>query len=132
MSASRINRVEFFEAESPLSRPIADATHAIPAINFVVARVTLADGTTGEGYLLAFHFNPAAIRGALADVRALAIGRDGEDTRGFDQTCDREFEYFGAVGLLRWARGLVNIALWDARGRRAGKPVWQQIGRAHV
>lgn len=128
MSPSRIVAVDFFEATSPLSRPIADATHAIPAIHFIIARVTLADGTMGEGYLLAFHFNPTAIRGALADVRALAVGHDGEDTRGFDQKCDREFEYFGAVGLLRWARGIVNLAMWDARGRRAGQPVGQLLG----
>jgi len=128
MSQTRITQVDFFEAESPLSRPIADATHSIPAINFVIARITLADGTTGEGYLLAFHFNPGAIRGALADVRALALGREVADTRGFDALCDKEFEYFGAVGLLRWARGVVNLAMWDARGRRAGLPVWRLIG----
>ena len=127
MSRSRITSVDFFEAQSPLSRPIADATHQIPAINFIIARVTLADGTTGEGYLLAFHFNAGAIRGALADVRALTIGREVSDTRGFDATCDKEFEYFGAVGLLRWARGIVNIAMWDARGRQLGQPVWRLI-----
>ncbi len=128
MSPSRITAVDFFDAISPLSRPIADATHSIPAINFITARVTLADGTTGEGYLLAFHFNPVAIRGALADVRALAVGHEVTDTRGFDQKCDQEFEYFGEVGLLRWARGVVNIAMWDARGRQLGQPIWRLIG----
>lgn len=128
MSGSNIKTVEFFTAESPLARPIADATHQIPAIKFVVTRLTLVDRTVGEGYLLAFHFNPQAIRGALADVRSVAIGRGVTDTRGFDEACDREFEYFGAVGLLRWARGLVNIAMWDAKGKRAGKSVRAMIG----
>lgn len=128
MSKSPIKTLEFFTAESPLSQPIADATHSIPAINFIVARLTLADGTTGEGYLLAFHFNPAAIRGALADVRALALGHDVNDTRGFDNLCDREFEYFGAVGLLRWARGVVNLAMWDAKAKCVGKSVRALLG----
>ncbi len=128
MSGSRIKAVDFFAAESPLSQPIADATHSIPSINFIVTRLTLEDGTEGEGYLLAFHFSPEAIKGALADVRAIAIGRDVADTRGFDDTCDQEFEYFGAVGLLRWARGLVNIAMWDAKGKQAGKSVRAMIG----
>ena len=78
--------------------------------------------------MLAFHFNPEAIKGALADVRHIAIGREVDDTRGFDETCDKEFEYFGAVGLLRWARGLVNIAMWDAKGKRARKSVRAMIG----
>jgi L-alanine-DL-glutamate epimerase-like enolase superfamily enzyme len=128
MCSAKIKSVDFFEAQSPLSQPIADATHSIPAINFIIARVTLADGTTGEGYLLAFHFSPGAIRGALADVRVLAIGREVQDTRGFDEACDKEFEYFGATGLLRWARGIVNVAMWDARGRQLGQPVWRLIG----
>jgi len=123
-----ITALNFYEAESPLSQPIADATHQIPAIRFLVARLTLADGTVGEGYLLAFHFSPAAIRGALADVRALALGREVTATREFDRACDQAFEYFGDTGLQRWARGLVNIAMWDARGRQAGKPVWQLLG----
>lgn len=128
MSRTQITSVDFFEAQSPLSAPIADATHQIPAIKFIIARITLADGTTGEGYLLAFHFSPAAIRGALADVRALALGRDVWETKAFNSACDAAFEYFGATGLLRWARGVVNLAMWDAWGRHLGRPVWQLLG----
>jgi hypothetical protein len=47
--APRIASLAFFEAESPLSRPIADATHTIPAIRFIVVRLTLDNGTVGEG-----------------------------------------------------------------------------------
>ena len=90
MSSSTIKAVDFFSAESPLSQPIADATHQIPSINFVVARLTLEDGTVGEGYLLAFHFNPEAIKGALADVQMIALGREVPDTRGFDEVLKRK------------------------------------------
>ena len=128
MSKSLISALEFYEAESPLSRPIADATHQIPAIRFIVARLTLADGTVGEGYLLAFHFSPAAIRGALADVRALALEHHVTATRLFDRACDAAFEYFGDTGLQRWVRGIVNLAMWDAQGRQLGRPVWELLG----
>ncbi len=123
-----ITALDYFTAESPQSRPIADATHQIPVIRFIVARLTLADGTFGESYMLAFHFSPAAIRGALADVRLLALGRSVTATREFDGACDRAFEYFGDTGLQRWARGLVNLAMWDAHGRQLGRPVWQLLG----
>jgi L-alanine-DL-glutamate epimerase-like enolase superfamily enzyme len=126
-SPTTVAALDFYTARSPLSRPIADATHQIPAIEFIVARLTLANGVIGESYLLAFHFNPGAIRGALADVRALALGHEVEDTRGFDQRCDAEFEYFGSIGLLRWARGLVNLAMWDARGHLHAQPVHRLI-----
>ena len=128
MSKTRIKELSFFAAESPLSQPIADATHQISAIKFIVARLITEGGVVGDGYLLAFHFNPSAIRGALADVRGLAIGHDVNDTRGFDRHCDKEFEYFGDVGLLRWARGVVNLAMWDAKAKHAGKSVRALIG----
>jgi L-alanine-DL-glutamate epimerase-like enolase superfamily enzyme len=128
MDSLKIRSVHFFEATSPLSRPIADATHAIPAIRFLVARVTLEDGTVGEGYLLAFHFAPRAIRGALADIGALAIGFPANATAAFNRACDEASEYFGDVGLLRWARGVVNIAMWDAWARHLGTPVGRLLG----
>ena len=128
MTGCQIKSLQFYEAQSPLSRPIADATHQIPAIRFLVARLTLENGTVGEGYLLAFHFSPNAIRGALSDVRPLALGREVNATRAFNRECDVAAEYFGDVGLLRWALGVVNIAMWDAWARHLRVPVWKLLG----
>jgi L-alanine-DL-glutamate epimerase-like enolase superfamily enzyme len=127
-SLPRITSLSFYSAQSPLSRPIADATHELATIEFIVARLGLADGTVGESYLLAFHYSPRAIQGALADVRRLAMDRPVCDTRRFNQDCDREAEYFGNIGLQRWARGLVNIAMWDAWARHLKVPVWRLLG----
>lgn len=124
-----VTALQFFEAESPISRPIADALHRIPGIRFIIARVHLDTGVVGEGYLLAFHFNPAAIRGALQDVRSLALGREVGSTGEFNAACNRASEYFGQVGLLQWAKGVVNLAMWDAWGRSLEQPVWRLLGR---
>lgn len=125
---TRVVSLRFFTATSPLSRPIADATHEIPAIRFIVARLTLADGTTGEGYLLAFHFQPRALAGALADIGLLALERRVDETVAFNRACDEASEYLGNVGLLRWARGIINLAMWDARAKRLGTPIWRLLG----
>ena len=37
----KIRHIQFFRAVSPLSRPIADSTHFIPEIAFIVTRITL-------------------------------------------------------------------------------------------
>ena len=73
-SPSTITKIEFFRAKSTRSVPIADATHQISDISFVITRITLASGVTGEAYLLSFHFSPNAIAGALKDVREIALG----------------------------------------------------------
>lgn len=125
-----IHDVRFFAARSSLSRPIADATHTIPAIEFIVCDVELANGVIGQSYLLAFHYSAGAIRGACADVAAFARGRDAAATQAFIADWNRETEYFGQEGLQRWALGLANVAMWDAHARTLDLPIWRMLGGA--
>jgi len=128
MSPTAIRTIRFDTARSTLSRPIADATHAIPEIRFVVATVELRNGVTGQSHLLAFHYSPHAIAGACRDLEAFLHGRDAADTGGVIRDWDADSEYFGQAGVNRWALGLANLAMWDARGRNAGQPVWKLLG----
>jgi len=128
MTATAIRELRCFAARSPLSRPIADATHVIPAIEFVVCEVELRNGVVGQSYLLSFHYSPQAIRGALRDLAAFAAGRDATATGGFIRDWNRETEYFGQEGLQRWALGVANVAMWDAHARTLDVPVWRLLG----
>lgn len=123
-----IRNVEFFRAKSPRSIPIQDATHTISDIAFLITRITLENGVTGEAYLLSFHYSPRAIQGALEDVRALAIGADASRPGEFLRRHQQEAEYFGIPGIQQWACGSVNIAMWDAWAKTLGQPVWKLFG----
>jgi len=123
-----IRDLRCFTARSALSRPIADATHVIPAIEFVVCEVELVNGIVGQSYMLAFHYSPHAIRGALRDLAAFAAGRDATARQAFIRDWNRETEYFGQEGLQRWALGLANVAMWDAHARTLDAPVWRLLG----
>lgn len=124
----RIQEIEYFRAVSSLSQPIADSTHSIDGIAFVVTRVTLESGVFGESNLLAFHYSPHAIAGALQDLVPLAKGFAVSDTGLFLQQAFAQAEYFGNVGLNRWAAGAINIAMWDAWGKTLGQPIWKMLG----
>ncbi len=128
MPADTIREVRLFSARSALSRPIADATHSIPEIRFVVAEIGLASGVTGQAHLLAFHYSPNAIRGACLDLDAFLRGRDGSDIAGILAAFEAEAEYFGQEGVQRWTAALASVALWDARGHARGQPVWRLLG----
>jgi len=123
-----IKYVEFFRTKSTRSIPIADATHQISEISFIVTRISLENGVTGDAYLLSFHYSRRAIEGALEDVRQLAIGADASRPGAFVQHYDREAEYFGNIGLQRWACGSINVAMWDAWAKTLGTPVWKLFG----
>jgi L-alanine-DL-glutamate epimerase-like enolase superfamily enzyme len=127
----RIKHVHFFKAKSPLSRPIADSTHSISEIGFIVTRIELENGVTGDAYLLAFHYSPQAIAGALRDIRAFAIGREVSATGQFIHDYEKDSEYFGHAGIHRWALGSLNIAMWDAWAKTLGQPVWRLFGVCH-
>jgi L-alanine-DL-glutamate epimerase-like enolase superfamily enzyme len=126
-----IRDIEFFRARSTRSIPIADATHTISEISFIVTRITLASGITGEAYLLSFHYSPQAIAGALADIRPLVIGLEVNQTGMLIQRAEVEQEYFGCEGIHRWALGSINVAMWDAWGKTLGAPVWKLFGTCH-
>jgi L-alanine-DL-glutamate epimerase-like enolase superfamily enzyme len=123
-----VTSVRFHVARSLLSKPIADATHTIPAIEFIVCDLALANGVVGQSYLLSFHYSREAIRGACRDIAACVHGFDATATRPFIEEWNRQSEYFGQEGLQRWALGLVNVAMWDAHARTLGVPVWQLLG----
>lgn len=124
----KVKNVKFFRAVSPLSRPIADSTHSIPEIAFIVTRLTLESGVTGEAYLLAFHYSQNAIAGALRDIAPMAVGWEVNQTGAFIKHYEKESEYFGNQGIHRWALGSINIAMWDAWAKSIGVPVWKMFG----
>jgi L-alanine-DL-glutamate epimerase-like enolase superfamily enzyme len=125
---TKIKRITFFKATSAIAHPIADSTHQIPEIAFLVTRLELDSGVTGEGYLLAFHYSPQAMLGALRDAAPLALGTEVSHTGAFLARHEKECEYFGNIGLQRWAAGVINLAMWDAWGRTLRTPIWKLFG----
>jgi L-alanine-DL-glutamate epimerase-like enolase superfamily enzyme len=111
---TKIKKVNLYRAVSSLSKPIADSTHQIPEIAFVITEVELENGITGQGYLLAFHYSPNAIAGALKDLMDFVPGYHVYETVKIKKDMDAENEYFGNNGLLKWACSSVNVAMWDA------------------
>ncbi|MDC7230806.1 MAG: mandelate racemase/muconate lactonizing enzyme family protein [Sphaerochaetaceae bacterium] len=125
-----IQDIHLYRAVSPISQPIADATHTISSIQFYILEVVTKGGTIGQGYLLSFHYSPMAIEGALMDLRSFVLCHDYQvhETLKIREDWDRETEYFGSAGLQRWAYAVLNVAMWDAWAKSLGVPVYQLFG----
>ncbi len=130
MNKNQIRDVRIFSATSKMSQPIADATHEISEIAFYVLELETAGGITGQGYLLSFHYSPAAISGALHDIKSFLLAHPFavNETLKMKAEYEKECEYFGNIGLLRWAQAAANIAMWDAYGKSAGQPIHRLLG----
>ncbi|RED96546.1 mandelate racemase/muconate lactonizing enzyme family protein [Marinoscillum furvescens] len=128
MNDLAIRDVKLYKASSELKKPIADATHTLTEISFVVMRIQLENGIIGESYLLSFQYSPNAIIGALQDIIPVVKGYKTNETGLVYQKLNDLHEYFGNQGLLRWAQAAINIAMWDAWGKANNQPIHQLLG----
>ncbi|MCJ8209137.1 mandelate racemase/muconate lactonizing enzyme family protein [Mucilaginibacter sp. RS28] len=124
----RIKSYAVYTAKATLNQPIADATHTLTEISFIVLRLQLESGVIGESYLLSFQYSPHAIAGALKDLGEQIIGEEVHDTVAVFKKLDHANEYFGLEGINRWAQAACNIAMWDAWAKTLGQPVWKILG----
>ena len=89
-------------------------------------RVTAEDGSTGWGQVSTYH----------SDITCMVLHRQvahwmlGRDTNDLDDLLDfvteREHKFPGSY--LRRAMAGVDTAIWDLRGKQAGKPVASLLG----
>ncbi|WP_156253363.1 mandelate racemase/muconate lactonizing enzyme family protein [Pseudactinotalea terrae] len=127
---SLIADLRTYEVTSRVSRPVADATHEISRIAFLVLEVQTRGGAVGQGYMLSFDYSPEAIKGALRDLQAFVAQRSYHvyDTLSVSRDYEAASEYFGVEGLQRWALATLDVAMWDAWARTLGQPVWKLFG----
>ena len=126
----KIENFELFTAKAKLNKPIADATHTLTEISFIVVRIYTKSGTMGEAYLLSFQYSPQAIIGALKDQGQYLIGEDVCNTVKVYTALNHTNEYFGNEGINRWAQAAYNIAMWDAWCKILKQPIWKVLGNS--
>lgn len=128
--SSSINIKDFslYKTKAQLKKPIADATHTLYEISFLVLRLRLENGIVGEAYLLSFQYSPNAIQGAFRDILPAIKGFPVNEMGRVSEKLDGLSEYFGNQGINRWAQAAVNIAMWDAWGKFLNQPVGKLLG----
>lgn len=94
----------------------------------VWCKVTLEDGTWGVGSTS--HGRPVA---AIIDDH-LAPNLIGEDGFAIEKIADMLFRMtkpYGSTGLASYAVSAIDLALWDAKGKALGQPVYSLLGGPH-
>lgn len=127
-SSTKIKSTKIYKAKATLKKSIADATHTLHEISFLVLRLQLDNGVIGEGYLLSFQYSPNAIVGALKDILPTTIGYEAYETGKLLDLMNHNTEYFGQDGINKWAAAAVNIAMWDAWAKSLEQPTWKLFG----
>ena len=102
----------------------------------LLARVTTDDGLVGWGEADSHPDMLKAVIEApfhnelMSGLAAVVVGRDARDTDGAWEAMARAVTNAGRDGVTRMAMAAIDVALWDIKGKAAGKPVHALLGTA--
>jgi L-alanine-DL-glutamate epimerase-like enolase superfamily enzyme len=127
---NRIEAVKVRRYRVPLAEVLADARHGEHThFELVTVNVRLADGREGTGYTYTGGRGGHAIVAMIAhDLEPFLIGRDGDAVEALHDEMQWLIHYVGRGGVAAFAISAIDIALWDARGKRLRQPLWQMAG----
>jgi D-galactarolactone cycloisomerase len=126
-SRDRIVRIDGYELRCRLPEPIGNSSRFFDQRSVLLLSVTAADGAVGWGETWALPTAAAAVvRSTLAPA---VFAADAGTPRTVWDAMARTLGY-DRRGVFPMAMSAIDIAVWDAAGRRAGAPVASLLGGA--
>mgnify|MGYP003632677562 FL=1 len=129
---AKIKNIDCKLFKVPLPEVMNDAKHGDHThFELVTTTITLDDGTHGTGYTYTGGKGGHAIKAMVEhDLAPALIGRIGSDIDGIYDFMEWHIHYVGRGGIASFAISTIDIALWDIKCKRAGKPLWKMAGGA--
>ena len=99
------------------------------ARNLLVLDLETKAGIVGMGYLFSFRLGLRTIAAALEEtILPRVIGKDATAVEGIWNDLWRATATYNRGGIVTMAMSALDIALWDALGKRAGLPLPPAVG----
>jgi L-alanine-DL-glutamate epimerase-like enolase superfamily enzyme len=116
----------------PLREAMSDAKHgAHTHFELVTVTIRCADGSEGVGYTYTGGKGGHAIKAIIDyELAPYLAGRNPTDIATIYDAMLWHIHYVGRGGITSFAISACDIALWDLKGKREGKPLWQMAGGA--
>ncbi len=123
-----IERMETAYYRLPLEAS-GDAGHGAINSEELITLKLYADGLVGHGYAYTIGRGGRAIKALIDhDLAPMLAGQSPEPVEELWELMNRRLLYVGRGGLTSFAIAAVDIALWDLRGQRQGKPLYALAG----
>ena len=113
----------------PPSTHWEDATHRVPALEFVVAQVHTDAGVVGTGFTYSVGVGGSAIVSLLLDYCAgMLVGQDPLRIAQVWDMLHDQLHRCGTGGINTLALAAVDLALWDIAGKHYDTSVYRLLG----
>jgi L-alanine-DL-glutamate epimerase-like enolase superfamily enzyme len=124
----KVKTIEVYLVSGSVTGSLADSTRKIGKVGYVVVRMRTDDGLEGIG--ITYHeVGGEAIRQLIIkDLSDFIIGRDPLET---EVIWEQIFHFFRGVarkGLAFCALSVLDIALWDLKGKALALPLYKLLG----
>ena len=101
----------------------------LEAIDLLVVEIETASGVIGTGHLHPLGSGMRTLDMCIHEMlKPLLLGEDASDVEALWNKMWQATFIHGRMGITVMAMSALDIALWDAVGRAAGKPLWQLWG----
>ncbi len=116
----------------PLAEVLVDAKHGEHHhFELVTVTIHLADGSQGTGYTYTGGKGGHAIVAMIKhDLVPFLKGQDASAIDDLYEAMQWHVHYVARGGIASFAISAVDIALWDLRGKREERPLWNMAGGA--
>jgi len=113
---------------APLPRPITTAVGAIERAPLILIDLETREGVIGTSYL--FGYSPLVLGPVTKMIENLGAHLSGSpaDPGAIFRRLERDFLLLGREGLVTMAIAGIDMALWDAQGKAAGRSVADLLG----
>lgn len=113
----------------PFADPPKTGFLTIDDIDLLVVEVETASGVVGTGHLHPLAGGLRTLEMCIHEMlKPLLLGEDAKDVERLWWKMWQATFIQGRMGITMMAMSALDIALWDAVGRDAGKPLWQLWG----
>ncbi|HVL13027.1 MAG TPA: mandelate racemase/muconate lactonizing enzyme family protein [Gemmata sp.] len=133
----KLTRLTTDHLRVPLARParvpLTDPKPAAgpDAVDLILVRVETDAGVSGLGLTYLPGPGAAAARSLIDnELSPVVLGEDPRDTDRLLAKAEARFRVVGFAGLAARAYCAIDVALWDAKARAAGEPLWRLLGAA--
>lgn len=131
MSNARIVGLKVSVLSFPLNPPFVAAIREFASLDLIFVEVAVSGGLVGTAYAFAFDQPDAKI---IADLVAL-LGKElkNEDAMATEriwQQMHQRLKFLGPSGAGLAALSVIDMALWDLKGRVANLPIFRMLGAA--